>query len=121
MISIEAYRAAIGRHNHCKNIKMKHVPNFYTYKMDPAVLIACYLMTFIPLPFYFMLLMFICITVLHLTMLKLIRLTVDRVTKKFTRMYVRSLEMKTFTNDFQMSFNKTHEYVMNKKKKVFLR
>ena len=124
MISIEAYRAAIGRHNRRKHINTKRVvPNFYTCKMDPAVFIACYLMTFVPLAFYFMLLLFICIAVLHLTMLKLICLTVDRVTKKFTRMYVCTREMKTFANDFQMSSNKTngHKYVMNKKKEVFLR
>ena len=81
-----------------------------------------YLMTFIPLTLYLMVLMFICVTVVYIILLVFVCKSVDDISKKFIRMYVRSVEMKTYTNDFNMYSHKSnsHEYSMSKKKKVFL-
>ena len=108
MISIEAYRAAIGRHNRCKHIKGKHVPNTsYTSKVDPVIFIAIYwiywklfdlfdfdlMMTIISVPLMFMLL-FVCVTVAYIMMSIVVCKSVDHIIKKFMQMYVRSIKEK---------------------------
>ena len=63
MVSIEAYRAAIGRHNNrCKHTNKGYLPLFNGYEIY-FILIACFLISFLPVALYLMFLTFICITI----------------------------------------------------------
>ena len=91
MISIEAYRAAIGRHNNrCKHTNKGYLPLFNGYEIY-FNLIACFLLSFLPVTLYLMFLMFICIT---------IDLTSYRLTK-----YLQINNRDTFLNNLDTQCN----------------
>ena len=93
MISIEAYRAAIGRRNNrFKHIIKGHSPILNGYDIY-FILIACFLLTFLPATLYLMFLMFICITV-------------DLISFKFARyMRMNTESRNTLLNNLDIRYN----------------
>ena len=97
MITIEAYRAAIGGHNRYKQIKKSHARIDFTSIID--VLKTLSLISLSAIPLYFMLLTLVCIMAPHFTILMFI----DCIVKKYIRRYAHILDVKIFQENLQVS------------------
>ena len=93
MITIEAYRAAIGGHNRYKQIKKSHARIDFTSIID--VLKTYSLITFFAIPIYFMLLTLVCIMAPHFTILMFI----DFFVKKCILRYSHTLDVNIFQDN----------------------
>ena len=112
-VSLEAYRASIGRHNRCKQLKQRHDSTDLAWIND--IIEGLCLMTVIGIPLYFMLLTLVCIIAPHFTVLMFLCLYINSLTKKVNQRY-------SYTSTcYHNTCHDNTQYVMKKKNNTFLR
>merc|ERR1712226_697286 len=102
MISIEQYRAAIGRRNSCKQLKNRH--DSYDIACIIDFIKALCFMTIVGIPLYFLFLTLVCIITPHFTMLMFMCIYINSLTKGFNQTSVHASHMKTYSDSHQLSF-----------------